>query len=258
MKYRAYPSLKSRILSVWQRYYRVYTKNLISNGFPTFMEPLIFLGAIGIGMGRYIDSMGGVPYVEFLASGLIVTAAMYTAAFECTYGTFVRIEYEKIYDGMLASPISVSNLFMGEMLWAGTKGIFFSLVVAIIVSLLGILSPISLLAAAIGGFLTALMFSAFSLIVTSFVKDMNQFNFYHTGLLSPMFFFSGAIFTLDGLPGWTRLISEALPLTRSVRLVRAVIFGGGYFAVGDIMYMLLFISLAGFIAIERMKKKLLY
>ena len=221
------------------------------------MEPLIFLGAIGLGMGRYIESMGGIPYIEFLASGLIVTAAMYTAAFECTYGTFVRIEYEKVYDGILAAPVSVSDLFMGEMLWAGTKGIFFSVVVAVVVTALGILSPLTIPAAAAAGFLTALMFSSLSLIVTSFIKDMNQFNFYHTGFLSPMFFFSGAIFTLDGLPGWVTIVSEALPLTHTVRMVRGVVFGSGYFGAADVLYILVFIPVCAFIAIRRMRRKLL-
>jgi len=121
------PSLAWRLYSVWYRHMRVYTKNLISNGFPTFLEPLLFLAGIGLGLGRYVtDSMEGLKYMEFLGTGLLVTASMYTAAFECTFGTFIRLEFEKVYDGMLAAPITASNLIIGEVLWVGTKGLFFS------------------------------------------------------------------------------------------------------------------------------------
>ena len=79
-----YPPFTKRISSVWYRHYRVYTKNLISNGITPFLEPLIFLAGIGLGMSRYISEMGGIPYVTFLATGLPITAAMFTSAFECS------------------------------------------------------------------------------------------------------------------------------------------------------------------------------
>ena len=96
------PPLYLRLYSVWYRHMRVYTKNLITNGFPPFLEPLIFLAAIGVGLGKYVTEMRGMGYLPFLASGLLVTASMFTAAFECSYGTFIRLEYDKAYDGMIS------------------------------------------------------------------------------------------------------------------------------------------------------------
>ena len=121
----SHPPILPRIYSVWFRHMRVYTKHLISNGLPPFLEPLIFLAGIGLGLGKYIVSMDGVPYIQFLAVGLVITSSMYTSAFECSYGTFIRLEYEKVYDGMLGAPLTVNNLLIGEILWAGTKGLFF-------------------------------------------------------------------------------------------------------------------------------------
>jgi lipooligosaccharide transport system permease protein len=119
---------------------RVYTKNIFSNGLPPFLEPLIFLAGVGLGLGKYItQSMEGLSYLEFLGTGLLVTAAMFTAAFECSFGTFIRLEFEKVYDGMLAAPITVNNLIIGEILWAGTKGLFFSFAVLCILAALGLL-----------------------------------------------------------------------------------------------------------------------
>jgi lipooligosaccharide transport system permease protein len=191
----------------------VYTRNLISNGLPPFMEPLIFLAGVGLGLGKYIATMDGLPYIQFLASGLLVTSAMYTSAFELSYGTFIRLEFDKVYDGMLAAPISVNNLLVGEILWAGTKGWFFSFAVLIIVSVFGVIPLSFSLLAPLVGFLTGILFGAISLLVTSFVKNINHFNFYFTGLLSPMFFFSGVVFPVKSLPELIQPVAWIMPLT---------------------------------------------
>lgn len=252
------PSLSARIMSVWYRHFLVYTRNLISNGLPPFLEPLIFLAGVGLGLGKYIVSMDGFPYIQYLASGLLVTSAMYTASFECTYGTFIRLEYEKSYDGMLAAPITANDLIVGEILWAGSKGLFFSLAVLIIVSVFGVI-PIGLsLLAPLVGFLTGLMFATISLWVTSFVKTINHFNFYMTGVLSPMFFFSGVVFPVSSLPKVLQPVAEMMPLTHVVRLVRAFChhsFQSSLFL--DLSYVLLITLAMGFLAIRRLKRLLI-
>ena len=110
-----------------------------ATAFPPFLEPLLFLAGVGLGLGKYItQSMEGLHYIEFLGTGLLVTASMFTAAFECTFGTFIRLEFEKVYDGMLAAPITANNLIVGEILWAGTKGLFFSFSVLCVLAAFGI------------------------------------------------------------------------------------------------------------------------
>lgn len=253
-----YPPLHRRLYSVWYRHMRVYTRNLLSNGFPPFLEPLIFLVGVGLGLGKYItEPMGGVSYIEFLGAGLLVTTAMFTAAFECSFGTFIRMEYEKVYDGMLAAPMTVNNLIVGEMLWAGSKGFFFSFAVLCILSAFKIIVlPYGLLAPLVG-FLTGVMFGALSLLVTSFVKTINHFNFYFTGFISPIFFFSGVIFPVGNLPAFVRPLAEIVPLTHSVRLVRAACTNN-YKPVllFDLLYIAGFILLVGFLAIKRLRKRL--
>jgi lipooligosaccharide transport system permease protein len=237
---------------------RVYTKNLLSNGFPPFVEPLIFLAAVGLGLGKYItEPIGGIRYIEFLGTGLLVTTAMFTSAFECSFGTFIRLEFEKVYDGMLAAPMTVNNLIVGEMIWAGSKGLFFSFAVLCVLSAFKIIDlPHSLLAPFVG-FLTAVMFGAFSLLITSFVKTINHFNFYFTGFISPMFFFSGVVFPISSLPGFVRPIVEIVPLTHSVRLVRAICTSNyELILLLDLLYIAVFILVVGFLAIVRLKKRL--
>ena len=258
MKSSNYPAFHRRIMSVWYRHMLVYTRNLFSNGLPPFLEPLIFLAGVGLGLGKYIVSMEGMPYIQFLASGLLVTSSMYTAAFECTYGTFIRLEFDKVYDGMLGAPITADDLIIGEILWAGSKGFFFSLAVLIIVFIFGVIPVgLSLLAPFIG-FITGILFATISLLVTSFVKNINHFNFYMTGILSPMFFFSGVVFPVKSLPEFLRPFAEVMPLTHVVRLVRA--FCNNAFDVHlfiDVAVILVMIWISGFFAIRRLKRLLI-
>ncbi len=252
------PSLSWRLYSVWYRHMRVYTRNLISNGLPPFLEPLIFLVGIGLGLGRYIQSMDSMPYLMFLATGLPVTSAMFTSAYECTFGTFVRLEFQKAYDGMIASPITIRDLFVGEMLWAGSKGIFFSACVVVVLSSFGSIPlPAGLLALPVG-FLTGAMFGAISLVVTSFVQNINHFNFYFTGLLSPMFFFAGTVFPIESLPKVLRPIAELLPLTHAVRLNRSLAIARlSPILLFDLAFMLVVIIVAGSYAIRRLRRRLI-
>jgi lipooligosaccharide transport system permease protein len=255
---RAYPSFFSRIASVWFRHFRVYTKSLVSNGLPPFLEPLIFLAGIGLGMGTYLPHIAGISYLTFLATGLPITAAMFTAAFECSYGTFIRLEFDKVYDGMLAAPLSVGDLMVGEILWCGTKGMFFSLAVVAVVAAFGLVPMPSSLLTPLVGFITGLMFAALSLLITSFVGNINHFNFYFTGLLSPMFFFSGVVFPISNLPPALRSVAEVFPLTHSVRMARNLdLLSFSPVLVLDLLAIAAFTVMAGWIGIARLRRKLI-
>jgi lipooligosaccharide transport system permease protein len=252
------PSLLSRLYSVWFRHYRVYTKNLLSNGFPPFIEPLIFLAGIGLGLGHYIGLIEGTAYIQFLASGILVPPAMFTAAFECTFGTFLRLEFDKVYDGMLASSITVNDLLIGEMLFAGTKAFFFSFAVLTVISLFKLVPTYTALLCPIGGFFTGVMFAALSLFITSFVTTINHFNFYFTGLLTPMFFFSGIVFPLSNLPVSLQKVAYIFPLTHSVAIVRALFFNSYDFKLFyHGLYVIGFIFLFGYFAIRRLERRLI-
>ena len=251
------PALGARLYSVWHRHMRVYTRNLVSNGIPPFLEPVIFLLGIGLGLGRYIATMDSIPYLVFLATALPMTSAMFTASYECTFGTFVRLEFQKAYDGMVAAPVTLSNLFVGEILWAGSKGLFFSACVVVVISLFGAIPmPMGLLAVPIG-FMTGAMFGALSLLVTSFVQNINHFNFYFTGFLSPMFFFSGTVFPLDSLPRSLRPFAELLPLTHAVRLTRSLAIGRiSPLLLADLAFLLVVTLMAGAFAIRRLRRRI--
>jgi lipooligosaccharide transport system permease protein len=251
------PPLGHRLYSVWFRHVLVYTRNIVSNGLPPFMEPLVFLAGVGLGLGKYIVSMDNLPYVQFLASGLLVTSAMYTSAFECSYGTFIRLEFDKVYDGMMSAPITASDLITGEILWAGTKGCFFSFAVLVMISAFGIVAPGASLLAPGVGFLTGVMFGALSLLITSYVRTINHFSFYFTGILSPMFFFSGVVFPVANLPRLLQPLAWIMPLSHPVALARALCTGRFHASLWlNLLYILALTAVTGFFAIRRLRRRL--
>ena len=165
--------------------------------------------------------MDGLPYMVFLGTGLPVTAAMWTSAGECSYGTFIRLEFEKVYDGMLAAPLTAENLILGEIIWAGTKGLFFSFSVICILLIFGIVRlPWALLAPFVG-FLTGVMFGCLSLWITSFVKTINHFNFYMTPAVAHVLLQRRRL-PVSELPRAVQPFAELVPLTHAVYLARAV------------------------------------
>lgn len=253
------PALWRRIFSVWYRHERVYNSDFLSNAFPPFLEPLIMLAGLGIGFGSYIQTMGSMSYILFLASGIIVTSSMFTAAYECTYGTFVRLEYDRVYDGMLGAPLAPVDLITGEILFAGTKGFIFALAVLIVTWVVGIINyPLSIVAALVG-FVCGVMFGTLSMWITSMVKNINHFNFYFTGLLSPMFFFSGAVFPLENLPRSMQYLAEAIPLTHVVRMARVFCVPGqlGTHMLWDLLYCAIFIVLTGCLAVRGLSNRMI-
>ncbi len=250
-------SFVGRIMSVWYRHVRVYSRTLISNALPPFLEPLIFLVGIGMGLGQFVGTMNGQPYIQYLAAGLLVTAAMFTATFECSFGTYIRLEFDKVYDGMLGAPITANNLLLGEIVWAATKGFVFTLAVLIVAMTAGILSPGWILFAPVIGFFTGAMFATLGLLMNAFVKNINQFNFLFSGLISPMFFFAGVVFPIENLPRAAQPIAIVLPLTHPVRLTRALA-GGGWSPElwWSILYIVVVTGAMGTAALKLLNKKL--
>lgn len=252
------PSYVQRITGIWYRHFRVYTSHFLSNAVSPFFEPLIFLAGIGLGLGKHLGVMGGVSFIQFLGSGLIVMGAMYSAAFECTFGTYFRLEMEGVYDGILATPITATELVVGEIFWASTKAAFYSFSVLVIIIAFGIIPIGWSLAAPIVGFFTGLMFSSIALLVTSFTKSIQHFNIFITGFLSPMFFFSGAVFPVEDLPNFLQPVAWAFPLTHTVRLARALCFGKFEFnLLWNLLYIVVFTIVVGWLAIRSLKRRLI-
>jgi len=214
-----------RSVRVWQRNRDVFFKLWRSEIPGFFAEPLMILLAMGLGLGTYVALEDGERYIEFIAPGTAAAYAMFSASFECTYGSFIRMEYQKTYDAIITTPLNIEDVVAGEILWGATRSFLTALVVLIVISAFGLVSsPWALLALPIA-VLAGLMFSSIALFFTSVAPAVYSFNYYFTLFITPMFFFSGIFFPLDRFSSVVQNISWVLPLTPVANLMRAVVSG---------------------------------
>ena len=223
------PRPTRRFAAVWLRNLLVWRKLAIPSLVGNIAEPLIWLVAFGYGMGALVGSVnlrlpGGevqaVPYLVFLASGSICMSAMNAATFEALYSAFSRMHVQKTWDGILNAPVTLDDIVLAEMLWAAFKALFTVSAIFAVMLALGIShTPKLALAWAVLG-LTGMVFASLALIFNALAKGYDFFTYYFTLFLTPMMFLSGVFFPREQMPGWLQTISDALPLTHAVALVR--------------------------------------
>jgi lipooligosaccharide transport system permease protein len=211
-------SVVSRNLRVWQNYA---SASAIGN----FGEPLLYLVALGYGLGRVVPRLGGMSYAEFIAPGLVVSTVMYTATFEGTFGSYTRLATQKTYEAILATPVTPQELVAGEVIWGGIKAALGAASVLLVIALFGLAPSWLSLAALPLGFVAGLMFTAMALVVTALSRSYEFFNYYFTLVVAPMFLFSGVFFPLEQMPVWVRRAAQILPLTHVVELSRGLVRG---------------------------------
>ncbi|HEY7168315.1 MAG TPA: ABC transporter permease [Candidatus Binatia bacterium] len=212
--------------SVWRRNASMYRRTWKWNILPNFFEPVFYLFSIGIGVGAYISTMGGMPYIEFLAPGLICVAAMNGASFEVTYNIFVRLTFEKTYDAMLTTPIEPDDILAGEILWAMTRSCVYGGCFFLVLLLFGLTPLPSSLAALAVIPLTGLLFATIGMAFSLKITTIDLFSFYFTLFLTPLFLFSDVFFPLkERLSANWLWVAEALPLLHPVRLARSAFTG---------------------------------
>jgi len=127
--------------AVWQRNLTVYRHTYKMNLVPNFFEPVFYLLAMGVGLGSYVTLGTGQPYLVFLAPGLVAAAAMNGATFETTYNAFVRMTFQRTYEGMLTTPVAVEDIALGELLWAVTRAVIYGGIFLLILVLFGLIPP---------------------------------------------------------------------------------------------------------------------
>jgi lipooligosaccharide transport system permease protein len=249
------------------RVYYIFLRNLVSYKrfvIPTFLvsliEPLFYLVTFGIGMGAYIGYFGGKPYLNFLVPGVLVASVMLSSTFECLYGTFVKMIHEKIFDSLIATPISAEDAVAGDIIWGAFRGMISGTLMMTVAVLMGVApaSVLSLLFLLALMLLTGLLFASLAMIVTSVSPSFDFFNYYTELIITPMLFFSGVFFPLDRFPGWMKTFSQFLPLTHAVKISRAVY--SGTFDSGLIWSFMVILGLEGiafFIALKSMKRRLI-
>ena len=219
------PTFSPRAIAVWRRNILVWRKLSIPALLGNFGEPLLYLLALGYGLGSFVGNIQGVSYIAFLASGIVCSSAMNTATFEGLYSAYTRMTLQQTWAGMLVAPLNVDDVVLGEMIWAGTKSLISCAPILVIAALLGLVHGWSALWVLPVVLLTGICFGAMALVVTSLARSYDFFLYYFTLIVTPMFLFSGVFFPLDGMPRLVQQGAQLLPLTHAVQIVRPLMNG---------------------------------
>ena len=215
------PSL-SHAKTIWRRDAKVFSKYVRGALLPTFLDPLFYLFAIGFGLGTYVASINGIPYRDFLAPGLIASACLWSASFETTYNVYFRMNEEKLYDAVLATPVEVQDLVAGDVAWSATRATIFGTVFLIVVAAFGLISSAWAILIPPFCFIGGLCFSVLGYAFTSLVSRVETFAYYFTLIVTPMFLFSGIFFPFTDLPGWVEVAAWFSPLFHLVAITRGL------------------------------------
>ena len=229
---------------VWRRDARNFSKLWRGALLPTFLDPLFYLFAMGFGLGTYLATIQGIPYKNFIAPGLIASAAMWSAAFETTYNVYFRMNELRLYDNVLSTPVEVQDLVAGDLAWSATRATLYGTVVLVVVAALGLVSsPWAILIppfVALGG----LCISVIGYTFTSLIPKIDLYSYFFTLFVTPMFLFSGIFFPLDKLPNGLEVFAWFTPLYHLVNLMRQLATGPDFWSVAGNTAWLVVLTLA--------------
>lgn len=222
---RLLPEPSLRFLPVWRRNLRVWRKLMIPSIMGNFGEPLLYLLIFGYGFGRLVGDLGDLPYMNFLASGIVCSSVMFAASFEGLYSAFTRMHEQQTWTSMLNAPLNVDDIVHGEIVWAGTKGLFSGLAILIVTAALGLVDGWLALWVLPVIPLIGLCFGAMAMVITAVSPSYDFFLYYFTLVMTPMLLVSGVFFPLTELPFAVQLAARMLPLAHAVELVRPLMTG---------------------------------
>ncbi len=197
-----------------------------STAFSSTVEPIVYLLAFGLGLGATVVSdVDGLDYVQFVGTGMVATAVIFSSVFPAMFGTFVKHRFQKTYDAILAAPVDVEELVTAEMLWIGIRAALFGSFPLLITMLFGLDPAPGMLLVPFFCFVTSLGFAGFGMAVAGTVAKIDQFNYVTTLVVTPLFLVAGTFFPIDGLPEGAQVIAQFNPLHQLVELVRHACFG---------------------------------
>jgi len=226
------PHLSYRAWRVWRRNIDVFFKTIKVNFFPSLLEPILYLFAFGFGLGGFIPNIAGQPYINFIAPALVAVAIMNGAFYECTFASFVRMYFQKTFDAIVATPVSVEEVVAGEMLWGATRATINASIVLLVVAVAGLFTPVPLVSSPLFllvvplAFFGGLLFASIAMCFTAAASNIDFFNYPTFLFLTPMFFLCGTFFPLTSLPVAAQGLAMAvLPLTHVINATRALLVG---------------------------------
>lgn len=223
MTYFDIPELTGSTWKVWLRNKDVFMKTYLVNFLPNFLQPLLYLFSLGFGVGVFINEIEGISYARFIAPALIAIAIMNSSFFECTFASFVRMYFQKTFDAIIATPLTIEEVITGELLWGATRSTINTVITLPVLAAFGLIEfPSSLLIIPFS-FLAGFLFATIGMCFTAISPNIDSLNYPMFLFITPMFLFSGTFFPLSLLPMPIQYLAIALlPLTHVVIIVRSL------------------------------------
>jgi lipooligosaccharide transport system permease protein len=241
--------------AVWQRNFLVWRKLALPSLLGNFGEPLLYLLALGYGLGAFVGTVQGLPYIVFLASGIVCASAMNAATLEGTYSAYVRMSIQQTWEGILVTPLGVRDVVLGELAWTGSKALINAGPILVVAALLGAVHDWRALWVLPMAVMVGLTFGAMALVVTAFARGFDFFLYYATLVVTPMFLLSGVFFPLHGLPALVRDGAGFLPLSHAVEIVRPLMTGQPLEETGLHLLVLMAYAIGGFLLAVRLFRR---
>jgi lipooligosaccharide transport system permease protein len=196
-----------------------------SSTFSSTVEPTIYLLAFGFGFGSIVSTIGGYDYVEFVGTGTVATAVLFSSAFPAMFGTFVKYHFQRTYDAILAAPVDTEELVTAEALWIATRAGVYGCVPMIVAMFFGLDPAWGMLTVPFIGWISGYGWACFGIAVAGYAKSIENFNYIVSAVLTPLFLLAGSFFPLDNFPEWAQVLAQFNPLHQTVVLVRHAVFG---------------------------------
>jgi lipooligosaccharide transport system permease protein len=219
------PRVTARFLPVWRRNVLVWRKLAIASVLGNIADPLLYMLALGYGIGSFVGEVNGMKYIAFIGTGMVCQSAMFTASFEGMYSAFSRMHVQRTWDAIINAPIALDDVIVAEWIWAATKSVMSTTAILLVILALGFGRDALTVFVLPIGFLVGLCFGAFGLVMTSLAPGYDFFTYFFTLVLTPMLLLSGVYFPVDQMPAWLSTIAQALPLKHAIDLARPLMLG---------------------------------
>jgi lipooligosaccharide transport system permease protein len=219
------PSFSLRFVPVWRRNLKVWRKLAIASVLGNIADPLLYMLALGYGIGAIVGDLGGMPYIAFIGTGMVCQSAMFTASFEGMYSAFSRMHVQRTWEAIINAPVGLDDVMLAEWIWCATKALMSTIAILLVLMALGFGHTWLVIFILPLGFLIGLTMGAFGLVMNALAPGYDFFTYFFTLVLTPMLLLSGVFFPVDQLPVWLQAVSNALPLKHAIDLARPLMLG---------------------------------
>ena len=211
---------------VWQRNFLVWKKLIMPSLFGNLADPMLYMLGLGYGLGGLLHDVDGVPYLNFLAAGMLCYSVMNSATFETLYSAFSRMHVQKTWDAILNTPLTLRDVLIGEWAWAASKSLLSGVAIILVILVLGLYANLALVPLLLPVIvLTGLCFAGLGLAVNAVSPNYDFFLYYFSLAIPPMVLLGGVFYPPTALPAWLAGVAAWLPLTHAVELARPLLLG---------------------------------